>query len=365
MNKTKLVTHCDLDGIGCAVLAKLAFGEDVDISYCNYDNIDEEVEKLVEDGDAFKSYDNIFITDISVSDDIANMIDILDRGDRRVVLLDHHATALGLNKYEWCEVRVENANGVKTCGTEMFCEGLNRSHLLTFDEESLYFRNIEQFVRYVRDYDTWRWKELENGYIAKRLNDLFYIYGRDKFIEWCIENINCSDSTLHLFPHFSEADLALLENKQKEIDKYIEEKDKQLIRYYDTFGYICGVVFAERFFNELGNRLAELHPELHYIAMIDIADGKVSYRGVKDEIDLGGEIAHSYGGGGHKKAAGSTFDGKSMEFLVLDWLFNKGKTTREHIRYSIYPACNVYNDDIEFADIVIDKENSNESKTEK
>lgn len=323
MKKYKCFVHTDLDGVGCAVLAKLAFGEDIDISYCNYDNIDEEVEKLVEDGDLFKSYDNIFITDISVSDNVANMIDILDRGHRRVVLLDHHATALGLNKYEWCEVRVENANGIKTCGTEMFYEGLNRSHLLTFDEDSLYFRNIEQFVRYVRDYDTWRWKELDNGCIAKRLNDLFYIYGRDKFIVWCLENIICSISPMHLFPYFNEADMALLDNKQKEIDKYIEEKDKQLIRYFDQFGYICGVVFAERFFSELGNRLAELHPELHYIAMIDIADGKVSYRGVKDEIDLGSEIAHSYGGGGHKKAAGSTFDRGLIKLLVIERLFNR------------------------------------------
>ena len=37
----KLFTHTDLDGVGCAILAKLAFGEEVDISYCNYDDINE------------------------------------------------------------------------------------------------------------------------------------------------------------------------------------------------------------------------------------------------------------------------------------------------------------------------------------
>ena len=36
----RLFSHSDLDGIGCAVLAKLAFGKDVDISYCDYENID-------------------------------------------------------------------------------------------------------------------------------------------------------------------------------------------------------------------------------------------------------------------------------------------------------------------------------------
>ena len=33
----KLFTHTDLDGIACAVLAKIAF-DNVDISYCNYDS---------------------------------------------------------------------------------------------------------------------------------------------------------------------------------------------------------------------------------------------------------------------------------------------------------------------------------------
>lgn len=34
----------------------------------------------------------------------------------------------------------------------------------------------------------------------------------------------------------------------------------------------------------------------------------VSYRTVKDNIDLGRDVASLFGGGGHPKAAGSTFD---------------------------------------------------------
>ena len=43
----KLFTHTDLDGIGCAILAKLAFGDNVNIEYCNYDNINESVKKFI------------------------------------------------------------------------------------------------------------------------------------------------------------------------------------------------------------------------------------------------------------------------------------------------------------------------------
>ena len=44
----KLFSHTDLDGIGCGILAKLAFCKDVDISYCDYDNIDSTVKEYLE-----------------------------------------------------------------------------------------------------------------------------------------------------------------------------------------------------------------------------------------------------------------------------------------------------------------------------
>ena len=44
MSKIKLFTHTDLDGIGCAILAYLAFGrENVDVEYCDYSNVNDKV----------------------------------------------------------------------------------------------------------------------------------------------------------------------------------------------------------------------------------------------------------------------------------------------------------------------------------
>ena len=53
MSKIKLFTHgADLDGIGCAILAYLAFErENVDVEYCDYDDVDEKVEKLLSNVD--------------------------------------------------------------------------------------------------------------------------------------------------------------------------------------------------------------------------------------------------------------------------------------------------------------------------
>lgn len=318
MGKYKIFSHTDLDGVGCAVLAYLAFGqENVDAEYCNYDDVNEKVRDFYLFND--KAYDHIFITDISINEENADQIDTWIAKDK-VKLLDHHATALWMNEYDWCTVKVvSESTGIKTSGTKLFYQ-----HLLLdnyFDKYNMrVFNNIINFAQAVCDYDTWRWKEElapEEGIVCKQLNDLFGIYGRDGFIEWAIDNILEMDYT----PYFTEKDRALLEQKQKDIDIYVEQKDKQLTAFQDNFGYTCGVVFAERYFSELGNRLSELHPGLDYIAMIDISKGTVSYRTVRDDIDLGGEIAHSFGGGGHRKAAGSTFDGAAVRGLVLGELF--------------------------------------------
>ena len=311
--KIKLFTHTDLDGVGCAILVYLAFGrENIDVEYCDYKDIDEKVEKLLSSVEDRSVYDMIYITDISICDDLAKSIDTWIY-PCNVRLFDHHATALGLNKYGWCEVRVnDNRMNIKASGVSIFFDYLascdcfkdcNRNKLI----------NIIRFVEIVRNYDTWRWKELdEEGLVCKQVNDLLDIYGREEFIDWTLKGIlgigSAETPMLDVFPRFSEIDLKLLEQKQKDIDRYVAEKDKQLRVATDQFGKTFGWVFAERYFSELGNRLCELHPEIEYVVMIDISKGLVSFRSVREDIDLGGEIAHSLGGGGHKKAAGSRFN---------------------------------------------------------
>ena len=319
--KIKLLTHTDLDGIGCAIVAYMAFGmENVNVDYCDYKNIDKKIMALGSDGELYNSYDKIFITDISMSAELAADMDICCNHDK-IKLLDHHATALDLNKYEWCDVRVtDKCSGIKHSGTELLFMYLHNYGY--FDDMTFYIKdNLCRFVEIVRDYDTWRWKEElgEEGLVCKQVNDIFHIYGRDKFINWSISKIQ--DRLGRPYPNFDSMDKFILEQKQKDIDDYIAMKNNQMTIVNDKFGYICGVVFAERYFSELGNRLSELNPELDYIAMVDIGFGGVSYRTVRDDIDLGGEIAHSFGGGGHRKAAGSTFDAGRVRELALNDIF--------------------------------------------
>ena len=304
----KLFSHTDLDGIGCGILAKLAFGNDVDISYCDYDNIDSSVMEFINSGTEF---DMCIITDIRVNEDTAKIID--DRFDN-FYLLDHHPTALGLNKYDWCDVVIEDSKGIKTSGTMLFYHWLGMNDCLSEELENN--KALERFAELVRDYDTWRWSELgEEGVICKQVNDLMYLYGRDKFITWCISEIHDE-----VFPRLYSADELLLNTKQKEIDEYVEEKNEQLFTS-PMCGRVCGFVFAEKYVSELGNRLCKMHPEIDYVAMIDMGSKTVSYRTVKDDIDLGKDVAQLFGGGGHPKAAGSEFS-VDVQFKTIEKIFS-------------------------------------------
>lgn len=305
----KLFTHTDLDGIGCAVLAKLAFGKDVDISYCDYDNIDSSVKEFI---DSETKFDMCIITDIRVNEDTAKIID--DRFDN-FYLLDHHPTALGLNKYLWCSATIEYEDKelgvIKTSGTEMFYYWLIENGYLK-DSDTL-----RRFAELVRDYDTWRWSELgEDGVICKQVNDLLYLYGRDDFIHWCISEIHDE-----VFPRLYAKDEVVLKIKQDEIDRYIEEKNETMFTS-PMCGKVCGFVFADRFVSELGNRLCKMHPEIDFVTMIDIDGCTVSYRTVKEDIDLGKDVASLFGGGGHPKAAGSEFS-QSIKLKVIEEIFGQ------------------------------------------
>ena len=323
--KIKMFTHTDLDGVGCAILAYLAFGrENVDVEYCDYSNVNDKVEDFFYN-EKWEEYKHVFITDISINNKLAGAID-KKCDEEQWCLFDHHNTAIYLNTYDWCQVLdIAPITHIKTCGTELFYKYLQVvldrfQNMNTWAQE-----NIKNFVETVRDWDTWRWKELgSDGFVSKLVNDLFNIYGREEFIDWVIwKQVPIKVQSMRKFPSFTITDWALLKQRQKDIDRYVEEKIKQLVQRVDEAGRTYGIIFAERYFSDLGNRLCEMNPELAYILMIDISNGAVSYRTIRDDIDLGGEIAHAYGGGGHPKAAGSTFDKERIQRTVYRLIFSE------------------------------------------
>lgn len=301
----KLFTHTDLDGVGCEILGKLAFGEDINIERCNYENINSNVKKFLKDAN---KYDKIFITDISVNKEVA---DELNNISNKVVLLDHHKTALYLNEYSYAIVQVEDETVGKLCGTYLFYEYLKKNYKEFNDIFAL-----KTFVDYVRMYDTWEWKDKYNNIIPKRLNDLMYMDGVNEFIDKMIYRLGNN------FPIFDDKDILKLDIEQKNIDSYVAQKNKTLIVNDNLFpGYTVGITFADKYISELGNKLCELHAELDFVLLINMNSLIVSYRTVKNDLDLS-VIAKKYGGGGHPKASGSRFNISIID-NILSGIFKK------------------------------------------
>lgn len=307
----KLFTHNDLDGLSCVLLAKLAYSRaSVDFETCRYEDINDKVQLYVEEKH-YEAFNACFVTDISMKDELARYIDTLTSiPSTHISLIDHHISAIELNQYDWCHVTVENTDGQKCSGTSLFYE-----RLLTLDvpnKEKLLTPIVKSFVEKVRRYDTWDWKMLDD-LESKQLNDLFYILGKERFLDYWLERLEKGQGDFS----FDEVHLLLLELKQNEIDQYIESRNEELI-VKEIAGYQAGIVFANRFQSELGNALALLHPNLDFIAMINVGGG-VSCRTAKDNVNLA-EIAALFGGGGHAKAAGLPV-GDEIREMVIDTLF--------------------------------------------
>lgn len=162
-NMYKLLSHNDLDGVGCGILAKLAFGKQVKVRYNSVSGLDREVEWFLEnDKDTF-----LFITDLSVGSQNEKRLDEYFQAGGKVQLLDHHKTALHFNDYAWGHVVVEDEEGKLTSATSLFYEYLVAHQLIEASEA------VSEFVELVRQYDTWEWEKNGNEQ-AQRLNALFF-----------------------------------------------------------------------------------------------------------------------------------------------------------------------------------------------
>lgn len=296
----KLITHNDLDGIGCEVVFKLLYGDEVDVLSVGNNEVDNIVGQSLEEL-RFGIYEQLFITDLSVNEELA---EVINKEGLKVQLLDHHPSATHLNKYSFANVMTHLSDGFKNSGTH-----LSFTYLLDkLINKGLCNESLENFVELVRQYDTWEWKEIFKNEEAKQLSDLLYILGGEKFVNDMVHRIKDNEEL------FSETDKLILEIKQKEIDNYINIKEKELI-IKDFKLYKIGIVMADSYTSELGNILCERHEELDFVAIIK--KETVSLRTVKDDINLT-DIAKQFGGGGHPKASGFPLDKDKLNNFLND-----------------------------------------------
>ncbi|MCM3568918.1 DHH family phosphoesterase [Neobacillus mesonae] len=298
----KIFTDIDLDGLGCGVVAKIAFGEEARVFYCSYRNLNQRVDSFISNPENDKEY--TYITDLAVNSDVEKKLAERHQRGKHIQMIDHHVTALHFNDYPWGSVKPEYENGKKTCATSLFYDFLIEHGMMERNQ------SLEEFIDLVRQYDTWEWDE-NNNLAAKQLNDLFYIMNRDQFEEEMIKRIKENSGPFS----FTETETIILEIEEKKIQRYIQSKNRQIVQSF--VGNLCiGIVHAEQHLSELGNALNNLNPHLDMIALLNVGSKKIGFRTIHDEINVA-EFAKKYGGGGHPKASGAELSKDAFETFVV------------------------------------------------
>ena len=284
--KIKLLTHNDLDGVGCYIVAKILLAHqhhyNVDVTYCTHSNIQEMMSETILKGD---DYEHIYMTDIVVYDDYIQQF-FTPEVVEKTTIIDHHKSALDLNKYDFAHICIQRDDKLMS-GTYLFYQYLKKTY--EFKLQLDIFNKLERFVEAVRSYDTWDWNKY-NNLLAKDIN------GIKNFAEDMIEIL--LDTSDNLLLH--ETDCVLLTSERQRISNYIKAKEKDIFEL-QLYEYHLGVIFAEQYVSELGNQIALNYPEYDAIAII--GSRAVSLRTVKEDIDVS-VLAKRFNGGGHQKAAG-------------------------------------------------------------
>jgi oligoribonuclease NrnB/cAMP/cGMP phosphodiesterase (DHH superfamily) len=211
--KVFLVSHIsDPDGVTPLILSKLVFDK-VDSLLVESSVASTEVLKLI-NHNQLDNYDMIYITDLGLNEEVLNVIESNPTLKNKVRIFDHHIGNAIANKYSFATVIEVDEDGFKHSGTSLYYDYL----LQTYTNDHLTKEAVRCFVNLVREYDTWEWVKT-NNIDAKRLNNLFDIYGRNYFEEYFISFFKENDTFF-----FDDKELFILEIEERNIKSYISLK---------------------------------------------------------------------------------------------------------------------------------------------
>ncbi len=292
--KVLLFTHKnDIDGMGNAVLAQLAFDE-VNYVLCGTFDLTDSVERYYQDGTIY-DYDRIYVTDLCLQDPILSKIAADENLKGKIQVFDHHKTFAEpkYTNHPFITVQLSNDKGL-CCGTSIFYQRLLDEGLLDKDNKA-----IAEFVELTRQHDTWEWRNIYNNEKSRELSILFDALGYDGYIALMTEKLKNKDTKEF---EYSPMERTLIDNRKQQIKEKCEYyKDK--IHYREILGMKAGIVFITyEYRNELAEYFRENNFDMDFVMMIAFDPGVVAYRSVKEGVHVR-PVAELFGGKGHEKAA--------------------------------------------------------------
>lgn len=307
--KVLLFTHkSDIDGMGNAVLAKLAF-EEVEYILCETFNLQEEIAKYY-DTEKIYDYDQVYVTDLWLEEPTLSKVASDEKLKDKFFVFDHHKSALvgNFNKYSFTTIRISNESGLCS-GTSLFYE-----YLVKMGKIDSNIQMIKEFSELTRKYDTWEWKTKYHDEMPHELTLLFDSVGCDGYIKLMYKKISKNQDKKSKF-EFNELERMLINNKIQQVEEKLESYAKK-VYYQEIFGLIAGVVFIDyEYRNDLAEYFRKNKFNMDFAMLIALDYGTISYRSVKDDITVR-QIAENLGGKGHDKAASSPISEEQKKKLI-------------------------------------------------
>lgn len=312
--KILLFTHkSDIDGMGSAVLARLAF-EEVDYVLCETFNLQTEIAKFYDDGSIY-NYDMVFVTDLWLEEPTLSKVANDSKLKDKFWVFDHHKSAIeeSFNIYPFTTVRISDEKGLCS-GTSLFYEYLVNNGFIESDNEL-----IKEFSELTRRYDTWEWKTIYNDERAHELTLLFDSVGCDGYIELMYQKLK--QKKFFSFS-FNELERMLINNKVHQVQEKLSNYAKK-IYYKDVLGLKAGIVFIDyEYRNDLAEYFRQNNFDMDFVMLIALDYGTISYRNIKEDINVR-LIAEAFGGKGHDKSASSPISEEQKQELIRVLTKNK------------------------------------------
>lgn len=275
-----LVSHIDLDGYGCNIMASKFMSDVAEVHNVNYDELADCLCDIPRDV-------HLLITDLSIPESLEGLVSEF----AYLTIIDHHVSTM------WVHDAFRNSRTVdvkvdrRRCATWLFCDWMIERGIIN-QSDSKTMDWMERWRTYIDDYDRYVLKHEE----SERLNALLYISDRTRFVNDAVWN---NPETV-------------LSNNRARIDKYLNTQEEYIAQCQplclcDTIdgNYNIYLVFAEKYKSKIAQRLmATKGADLVYLA--DMHAGQMSIRSTKESRIDCSAIARSLDpeGGGHRNASG-------------------------------------------------------------
>jgi oligoribonuclease NrnB/cAMP/cGMP phosphodiesterase (DHH superfamily) len=276
--------HC-LDGFGAAYAAWKYFGDNASYFPVSYGDSIEHIDTVGKD---------IYIVDFSFPpEQVAKMLEVATN----VTIIDHHKTFIDAVESDgYC-----NENGTPWERLDIHYD-LNKSGaVLTW--EFCHDEPVPMLLGHIQDRDLWQFKLNGTKEICAALSNKILVDRSFDYWDFLVHAFDTDD--LEVMHDTYAKGRAVIATQEMLIQECMATASKSMV---DEFGInIVQCNAPASIASELGNRLAEQHPDC--IAVIYSNDHvkqlvKCSLRSVGD-VDCT-VLAKKFGGGGHKNAAGFT-----------------------------------------------------------